>query len=122
MKFSRKYIFSLLFLFLTSFVIYEFLYEPFPIKKFNHVQVVKMVDQAEGNMVRIPSHYQGYQWYMSKNINAAENIEGHMKERGWTLTKKEDHQYFFEGVQGNIIVKSEVWKKNYKIFRFPEGI
>ncbi|MED1862356.1 hypothetical protein P4V41_02615 [Fictibacillus nanhaiensis] len=59
---------------------------------------------------------------MSKNKSADENIKRLMKEKGWTLTKKEDHLYFFEGVQGNIIVKSDIWKKNYTIFRFPDGI
>ncbi|MQR94895.1 hypothetical protein [Fictibacillus phosphorivorans] len=122
MKISRKNIFILSLLFFISFVIYEFLYDPFPVKQVNHVQVMKMVDQADGNMIRIPSHYQGYQWYMSKKKNADENIERHLKEKGWTLTKKEDQSYFFEGVQGNIIVNSDIWKKNYTIFRFPEGI
>ncbi|MFC0236399.1 hypothetical protein [Fictibacillus phosphorivorans] len=122
MKITRKYIFILSLFFLISFGIYELLYAPFPVKQVNYVQVVKMVDQVGGDMIRVPSHYQGYQWYMSKNINADENIEQHMKEKGWKLKKKEDLQYFFEGVQGNIIVKSEVWKKNYTIFRFPEGI
>ncbi|MGA4718617.1 hypothetical protein [Fictibacillus nanhaiensis] len=118
MKISRKYIFILSLLFLISFVIYEFLYDPFPVKQVNHVQVVKMVDQADGNMIRVPSHYQGYQCYMSKSINADENIERHMKEKGWTRTKKEDHLYFF----GDIIVKSDIWRKNYKVFCFPKGI
>ena len=81
-----------------------------------------MVDQAGGGMIRVPSHYQGYQWYMSKNINADENIERLMKEKGWILTEKEDHLYFFEGEQGDINVKSNIWRKNYTIFRFSKDI
>jgi hypothetical protein len=103
-------------------VIYKLFYDPFPVKQVNHVQVVKMVDQADGGMIRVPSHYQDYQWYMSKSINADENIERHMNEKGWTLTKKEEHLYFFEGEQGDIIVKSDIWRKNYTIFRFPKEI
>lgn len=124
MKNRRQFIFifTLMFLFLTGIMFYKLLYDPFPVKQVNHVQVVKMVDQADGGMIRVPSHYQGYQWYMSENINADENIEQHMKEKGWKLTKKEEHLYFFEGEQGNIIVKSNIWRKNYTIFRFPKEI
>jgi hypothetical protein len=103
-------------------VIFNIIYEPFPVKNVNNVEVLKKVNQSGGKMVKIPSNYLGYQWYISINEKADENLKTLMKDKGWSFVKKESTLYFFESVQGNIIVKSDEWKETYTVFRFPEGI
>jgi PDZ domain-containing secreted protein len=113
----QKYIItlSILVIVLLGFNIFN---EPFPVKKVNKEEVLKKVNQADGKMVKIPSNHQGYQWYISINEKADENLIKLMR----SFVKKKSNLYFFESVQGNIIVKSVVWKESYTIFRFPEGI
>lgn len=117
----QKYIItlSILVIVLLGFNIFN---EPFPVKKVNKEEVLKKVNQADGKMVKIPSNHQGYQWYISINEKADENLIKLVKDKGWSFVKKKSNLYFFESVQGNIIVKSVVWKESYTIFRFPEGI
>ena len=117
-----RYFIILSSLFIIVLLIFKIINEPFPVKNVNKEEVLKKVNQSDGKMVKIPSNHLGYQWYISKKEKADENLKQLMKDKGWSLVKKESGLYFFESVQGNIIVKSDVWKESYRIFRFPEGI
>jgi uncharacterized protein (DUF2344 family) len=103
-------------------LIFNLINEPFPVKNVNKEEVLKKVNQSDGKMVKIPSKYQGYQWYISSKEKAEENLKLLMKDKGWDFIKKEDESYFFESVQGNITVHGSIWRGNYTIFHFPEGI
>ncbi|MFG6494755.1 hypothetical protein P8610_05310 [Fictibacillus sp. UD] len=97
-------------------------YEPLPVKFVSKKEVLMLVNQANGKIVKIPSYYQGYQWYISTKEKADENVIHLMNGKGWSYVKKDETSYAFEGIQGNISVISEVWNEKYIIFHFPEGI
>jgi hypothetical protein len=114
-------IFILTLSFLAGVILFDKIYEPFPVKNVSKAEVLENVKEANGKIVRIPSNYQNYQWYISQFEKADENILHLLKEKGWSFIKKENDYYYFEGPQGNIVVHSKRWKK-YSIVYFPEGI
>jgi hypothetical protein len=118
----QRYFIILSLLLIIVLLIFNIINEPFPVKKVNKEEVLKKVNQSDGKMIKIPSDHLGFQWYISKKEKADKNLKLLMKNKGWAFVKKESDSYFFEGVQGNIIVKRDVWKESYTIFRFPEGI
>jgi hypothetical protein len=118
----QKHIIILSAVLILVLLIFNIIHEPFPVKNVNKEEVLKKVNQSDGKMVKIPSKYQGYQWYISTNEKADENLKLLMKDKGWDFIKKEDESYFFESVQGNINVHGSIWSENYTIFHFPEGI
>jgi hypothetical protein len=117
----NKHVFPIITIICIVLLVYK-IHEPFPVKSVSKTAVLNLVNHAQGRMVRIPSHHNSYQWYISKNEKADENLKELLKEKGWTFVKKEDDSYYFEGVQGDIIVQSEIWNDRYTIFHFPEGI
>ncbi|KZE69154.1 hypothetical protein AWM68_02490 [Fictibacillus phosphorivorans] len=119
----QRYVFLVSSVFIIGIVIFNIFYEPFPVKNVNVEAVLKMVNQSEGKMVKIPSKHQGYQWYISINEKADDNLKMLMKDKGWSYKKKSSSDtYYFESVQGNISVHRDRWNENYTIFYFPEGI
>jgi hypothetical protein len=118
----QRHIIILSSLLILVLLIFNIINEPFPVKNVNKEEVLKKVNQSDGKMIKIPSDHLGFQWYISNKEKADENLKQLMKNKGWSFVKKESDSYFFEGVQGNIIVKRDVWKESYTIFRFPEGI
>jgi hypothetical protein len=118
----QRHIIILSSLFILVLLIFNIINEPFPVKNVNKEEVLKKVNESDGKMIKIPSDHLGFQWYISKKEKADENLKQLMKNKGWAFVKKESDSYFFEGVQGNIIVNRDVWKESYTIFRFPEGI
>jgi hypothetical protein len=122
LKKRQRHIIILSSLLILVLLIFNITNEPFPVKNVNKEEVLQKVSKSDGKMIKIPSDYLGFQWYISKKEKADENVKLLMKNKGWAFVKKESDSYFFEGVQGNIIVKRDVWKESYTIFRFPEGI
>lgn len=115
-------IFISLSLLVCAVFLYKQFYEPFPVKSVSKKEVLMIVDQSNGRIVRIPSNHQGYQWYISTKEKAHENLIHLMKVKRWDFVKKDGNYYLFVGVQGNISVHSEIWSETYIIFNFPEGI
>jgi hypothetical protein len=103
-------------------LIFNIIHESFPVKNVNKEEVLKKVNQSDGKMVKIPSNHQGFQWYISINEKAKLNLIHLMKVKGWSYEKEEGNLYFFESIQGNISVHSDIWNESYTIFHFPEGI
>jgi hypothetical protein len=119
---GQKHIIILSTVLILVLLIFYIIHEPFPVKNVNKEDVLKKVNQSDGKMVKIPSKYQGYQWYISIKEKANENLKQLMRDKGWAFVKKDSDSYYFEGVQGNISVHSDIWNESYTIFHFPEGI
>ncbi|HZG59347.1 MAG TPA: hypothetical protein VEY68_02385 [Anoxybacillus sp.] len=122
----RKWGFLLLgiILLLFGYLVYMDVYNThLPVSSVSEKEVLNKITKSSGNLVKITEE-KGYQWYITekKQGKEYEELKQMMKEKGWFYKKRADSGFIFHNINGEINVKSRLWKKNYVIFYFPEGI